>query len=507
MSSPTQGVTIDRYVLLEELTRPDAGPGVRHWRGRDMVLDREVSIRLVDQSDPRAAAFAGAARAAALVEDRRLLRILDVMDVPAFAAVPASIAVVSEWVNGRTLTEALADRQGEPFTVNDAVILVADVARAISAGLDRQVGHGRLRPSSVVITDAGEIRVRGLAVDAAIWGSLDPELDWMRADVDSLGSLLYLCLTGAWPAGPLPGIPGAPQVGGVLLPPSRLRADVPRALDELVARSCVQAARPRGMTSLPDATSFYAALGVARDYVLPIASRSRGDVGLPGGWARRLIAFGVAGALIVAAWVIGWQLVDRGPSAWQPDPKAESSSILTDVGAGPTQAASPAGEAAYPIALAQSFDPFVDANGNGRPDRRKGREGEDLVPFLTDLDPLTEWATDTYRSSDADGKGGVGVILDLGRSVPIRSVALDFGEAGSGVQVRVLDSPSLSQVEWDPQRWALLASAPPGAAQIELRAPRPVTGRFVLIWLDELPAVPGQTGRYQGTLRSATVKG
>jgi hypothetical protein len=75
------------------------------------------------------------------------------MDVPAFAAVPASIAVVSEWVNGRTLTEALADRPGEPFTVNDAVILVADVARAISAGLDRQVGHGRLRPSSVVITD------------------------------------------------------------------------------------------------------------------------------------------------------------------------------------------------------------------------------------------------------------------------------------------------------------------------------------------------------------------
>jgi hypothetical protein len=44
MSSPTRGVTIDRYVLLEELTRPDAGPGVRHWRGRDMVLDREVSI-------------------------------------------------------------------------------------------------------------------------------------------------------------------------------------------------------------------------------------------------------------------------------------------------------------------------------------------------------------------------------------------------------------------------------------------------------------------------------
>jgi len=507
VSAPTDGVTIDRYVLLEELTRPDAGPGVRHWRGRDLVLDREVSIRLLDQAAPQAAAFAGAARAAALVEDRRLVRILDVMDVPAFAAVPPSIGVVSEWVHGRTLSQALADRQGEPFTINDSVILVADVARAISVGLDEQVGHGRLRPSSVVITDAGEIRVRGLAVDAAIWGPTDPGLDWRRADVDSLGALLYLCLTGSWPAGPLSGVPGAPTVGGVLLPPSRLRAEVPRTLDELIARSCVQAARPRGMTHLADARAFYAALGVARDYVLPIASRGRTDLSMPSGWPRRLLAFAGAGALVIAAWVIGWQLVDSGPSPWQPDPKAQTAQILTDVSQAPAPSTGPAGEVSYPIALARSFDPFADANGNGKPDRRKGREGEDLVPFLTDLDPLSEWATDTYRSPDADGKGGVGIVLDLGRSVPIRSVALDFGETGSGVQVRVLDSASIEEIEWDPQRWTLLAESPPGAAQIELRAPRPVTGRFVLLWLDELPAVPGQTDRFQGTLRSATVRG
>jgi len=507
MSSPTDGVTIDRYVLLEEITRPDAGPGVRHWRGRDLVLDREVSIRLVDQSHPRAAAFAAAARAAALVEDRRLLRILDVMDVPAFAAVPASIGVVSEWVHGRTLSEALADRQGEPFTINDSVILVADVARAISAGLEQQLGHGRLRPSSVVITDAGEIRVRGLAVDAAIWGPLDPGLDWQRADVDSLGCLLYLCLTGAWPGSPLAGIPGAPTVGGVLLAPSRLRADVPRAMDELVARSCTQAARPRGMTYLADARSFYAALGIARDYVLPISPASSGDLGVPRGWPRRLLAFGLAGVIVIAAWVIGWQLVNRGPSPWLPDPQAETAQILTEQGAAPVASSAPEGEIAHPIVGARSLDPFEDANSNGKPDRRRGRESEDQVPFLTDLDPLTQWQTGTYRSPDADGKGGVGVVLDLGKSVPIRSVRLDFGEAGSGVQVRVLDSPSLDQIEWDPQRWTLLASAPPGAAQIELRAPRPVKGRFVLIWLDELPTVPGSTDRYQGTLRSATVTG
>lgn len=507
MSAPTEGVTIDRYILLEEITRPEAGAGIRHWRGRDLVLDREVSIRLVDQSHPRATDFAGAARAAAMVEDRRLLRILDVMDVPAFAAVPASIGVVSEWAHGRTLAQALVERQGEPFTLNDAVILVADVARAISAGLDQQVGHGRLRPSSVIITDAGEIRVRGLAVDAAIWGPLDPALDWTRADVDGLGSLLYVCLTGSWPAGPLAGIPGAPMVGNVLLPPSRLRADVPRAMDEVIARSCARAARPRGMTYLVDARSFYAALGVARDYVLPIASGSGNQMRAPTGSTKRLIAFGIAGALVIAAWVVGWQLVNAGPSPWQLDPQAESMAILTDGGLEALPSAGPVGEVAHPIVMARSFDPFADANSNGKPDRRKGRENEEQIPFLTDLDPLTTWTTDVYRSPDADGKGGVGVILDLGRSVPIRSVALDFGESGSGVEIRVLDSLSLDEVEWDPQRWTLLASSPPGAAQIELRSPRPVKGRFVLLWLNDLPALPGQTDRYQGTLRSATVTG
>lgn len=507
MSTPTDGVTIDRYVLLEEITRPEAGTGIRHWRGRDLVLDREVSIRLVDRSHPQAIAFAGAARAAALVEDRRLLRILDVMDVPAFAAVPASIGVVGEWAHGRTLAQALADRQGEPFTINDSVILVADVARAISAGLERQVGHGRLRPSSVIITDAGEIRVRGLAVDAALWGPLDPGLDWPRADVDGLGSLLYLCLTGTWPSGAMPGIPATPRVGQVLLPPSRLRADVPRTMDELIARSCAPSARPRGMTYLPDAKAFYAALGIARDYVLPISPGPRPDVRLPSGWPRRLLAFGIAGALVIVGWSIGWQLVSGGPSPWRPDPQAESVEILTGETAQASSPDVPQGEVVHPIVGVRSLDPFGDANGNGKPDRRRGRENEDQVALLTDADPATLWTTEAYRTADADGKTGVGVILDLGKSVPIQSVSLDFGEAGSGVEVRVIDAASIDEIEWDPQRWALLASSPPGAAQIVLRSPRPLQGRFVLLWLNDLPPVPARTDRFQGTLRSATVSG
>lgn len=503
MSSSTEGISIDRYVLLEDLTGADAGPGVRLWRGRDLVLEREVSIRLLDIVDPRAAQLASAARRVALVEDRRLLRILDVMEVPEFAAVPRSIGIVSEWARGRTLAQALIDREGEPFTVSDAVIIVADVARAVSAGLASGVTHGRLRPSSVVITDAGEVRVRGMAVDEAIWGPLQAAVEPERADVDGLGSLLYFCLTGTWPGLDRVDVPLAPRVGSVVLPPSRVRADVPRSMDEVVARSVLDSARPRGTSWIANAQAFYSALGIARDYEVPVAQGPRrAEMSIPSGWPRRLMAIGIGGALVIAGWMIGWRMVDAGPQPWQPDPKAESRAILTDVGSSPSPASSGEGEQVrVPVGIT-SFDPLADDNGNGSPDRKKGRENEESVGLLLDSDPTNGWSTDRYSSADAGGKGGVGLVLDLGTSKPIRSASLDFGEAGAGVEVRVSDT-----IEADPQRWRLLASSPPGAPQINLRSPRPISGRYVLVWLTSLPPASDGSSRFQGTVRQVTLAG
>jgi len=499
----TEGVSIDRYVLLEDLTGADAGPGVRLWRGRDLVLDREVSIRLLDVVDARAPAFASAARAAAMVDDRRLLRILDVMEVPEFAAVPRSIGVVSEWARGRSLSEALVDREWEPFSISDAIIIVADVARAISAGLACGVSHGRLRPSSVVITDAGEVRVRGMAVDAAIWGRLQPGGDPQQADVDGLGSLLYFCLTGTWPGLADVDVPSAPRIGAVVLPPSRLRADVPRSMDEVVARSVADAARPRGMPRIADAQAFYAALGIARDYEVPVAPvPRRSDLTIPVGWPRRILAVGFAGAVVIAGWMMGWRLVSAGPPPWQADPNAESRSILTDASVLPAPAPTRPGEQTLvPVAIT-SFDPAADDNGNGKPDRTKGRENQADVVRLSDTDPSNSWSTDRYSSADAGGKGGVGLVVDLGTPQPVSAVGLDFGEAGSGVEVRVSDT-----IDPDPMRWKLLASSPPGAPQIELRSPRPMTGRYVLVWLTGLPPAADGSGRFQGTVRQVTVLG
>ena len=325
---------IQRYSLVEAIESPAADSSVILWRGHDDVLDREVSIRLIRQDDPRSSAVLAAARAAALVEDRRLLRVLDVLTVPASTDEPAMAAVVSEWATGSTVQQSLVAGRLKPLPLEEAVSIVDDVARAVSAGLSTTLAHGRLRPSSVIVTDAGEVRVRGLAVDAALWGPLNPSLGTTQADVDGLGSLLYLLLTGMWPGEPdgSPyGLPRAPRAGGFVLPPSRVSASIPRNIDDCIARSVHDAARPRGVTTVRDAGAFAVMLGVARDYVGASLDSDRVPyVDRPALTNPKRIAIS-AGAVAAAALVgfIGWQVVAGGPSAWQPSAGADSDAMLT----------------------------------------------------------------------------------------------------------------------------------------------------------------------------------
>jgi hypothetical protein len=495
---------ISRYLLDDCVRTAEQDEGASLWHGRDEVLDREVSVRLLDADDPRAPAFVGAARAAALVDDRRLLRILDVLEVAAHDDEPARIAVVSEWVRGQSLEQLMRARDWAPVPDEQAIAIVDDVARAIAAGIDRNVGHGRLRAASVIVTDAQEIRVRGLAVDAALWGPLAPGLTPERADVDGLGSLLMLLSTGTWP-GPDAGesLPASPRAGDRILPPSQIVAGVPRAIDDLVARSVHDAARPRGTTNLPDVPAFVTALGVVRDHrsapgavgaAIPLTPARRISRG-----AGRLIVSLLALALAVAVGVVGWQIVTGGPSAWQPSTEDASAVLTASAAPEPSSAGI---EQVVPIVAVQSFDPFGDDNKNGKADGRKGRENEEEAALAADGTLATTWTSDRYRSADLDGKGGVGLVLDLGRSIPVRAVTLDFDGAGTDTEVRVAD-----RIYRDPGTWNLLTSAPAGGAKISLRAARPIVGRYVLLWFPRAPEVAAKPGTYRVAVRDVAVTG
>lgn len=501
------GRRIARYTLLDEVASRRDDHDVVLWRGFDEVLARDVSIRLLPQDDPRASGVIAAAQSSALVEDRRLLRVLDIFEVPATTESVPTIAIVSEWAIGVTLEEMMRAQQWEPLPVEQAMSIVDDVARAIAAGADTSVGHRRLRPSSVIFTDAHEVRVRGLAVDAALWGQLDPTLSSDAADIDGLGSLLYFLLTGVWPgSGSLPavGLPRAPRAGGHVLPPSRISASVPRSIDDCIARSVQDAERARSISMVTSAPAFVSMLNLSRDY-LTGPSEATGVVfgtaaGLGAVGRVFVVGAGLAGVAIIA--VIGWALLTGGEGPWRPNPEAAvAASILTGTATPVTEA--PVGiEQVIPIISATSFDPYADDNENGKLDGRKGRENEADVSKVIDGDTESAWATSQYASADADGKGGIGLILDLGAAHSVNSVSIDFDGVGAETEVRVSD-----KIYRDPGTWNLLASAPAGGRSIELRAPRAKVGRYVLLWFPALPTSPTSPDSYALGVSGVEVRG
>lgn len=99
-----------------------------------------------------------------------------------------------------------------------------------------------------------------------------------------------------------------------------------------------------------------------------------------------------------------------------------------------------------------------------------------------DGDPKTAWTTQRYRG--ALPKPGVGLILDLGRPVRARRLALLTSTPGAAVEIyaaRGGPPPRLPAPGWErvASRTVL-----PRTATISLR---PAPARFLLVWIVRLP--------------------
>ena len=133
------GTKFNRYTLLEVVSEHETTVEgefvVQLWRGRDEILDRNVAIRLVRTEDRRVAKVLGAAQAAAMVDDRRILRVLDILDIGNTLEDPAYTAIISEWCTGTPLHEALANTDTAAFDAEYSLDSVSNLAWALNACL------------------------------------------------------------------------------------------------------------------------------------------------------------------------------------------------------------------------------------------------------------------------------------------------------------------------------------------------------------------------------------
>ncbi len=457
---------------LDVLAGESAGSEV--WQGTDPVLGRKVGIRLLPAADERADDLREAACLAARISDRRLIHVLDVVDVK-YDNQP-HVAVVTEWVSGRSLDEILT----EPMSSPEALGLSADVAECLAAAHAAGIAHGRLRPQSVLITDNGDVRVRGIGVDAVLNGC-DPDPDPATSDINAVGGLLYACTTGRWPYGTTTGLAQAPHIGGSIPLPSRVAPSVSGTVDSLCLRTVPEIAGATAGIEFTRMTSLASSLRTVSG--TPSEPQQANSMSAPARRISRRLVATVLGLLAVSGLaVMGWQLLSGGPAAITP----RANTTPPALSAAPSAPATPA-EKPIPIIKVSDYDPL----GNGN-------ENSALASRAVDRDSQSAWLTENYSDDNLSGKAGVGLLLDLGASRPVSAVTLGLVGQGTDVEIRTAD-----QITDDPTTFKRFAGATGAPSETTLRAPKPVTARYLLVWITRVPSLAD--GGYQGGVRTISV--
>jgi putative peptidoglycan lipid II flippase len=195
-------------------------------------------------------------------------------------------------------------------------------------------------------------------------------------------------------------------------------------------------------------------------------------------WIGLLLVLAV---LLIAAGIISALILDRRLSAGgEPTPSSEQSSTNTTSGTSTERA--PAQPSKLTIAGARDFDP----QGGDK------TENPDEVKFAYDGDESTRWRTVQYFGNPRLGniKRGVGLVLDLDKPQPVRSIHLTLSGNGTTVQFRVPKSDP-SQTAKPPmssdRRWRTVAAESQAGGSATLTAEQDVTTRYVLVYLTSLP--------------------
>jgi hypothetical protein len=480
---------VDRYLLEARLGQAGS---TTYWRARDELLDRAVGICLLDVTASDARSILRAARQAAAVNDARFLRVLDASETDKV------VYVVTEWVTATSLAELLADG---PMSPTEARAMVVEIAEALAAAHEQGLAHLCLQPEHILRTAHDQIKVSGLAVDAAVRGiTAVGAAEAARLDVAGCAGVLYAALTARWPGGGHSTLPPAPRENGELCSPRQVRAGIPDDLDELTCRGLAVPNRAPAAEPLAGPADLAAALATASTTTRMAPVRApegagSGDTPYPPAYfaayddesprRRRMMARGawVLAALLLAAGValVGWQLlmavVDNKPPATGATSSASGSAAT---GQGPIK-----------VASVESFDP---PPGDGE-------ENNSRVRRVLDGNTGTVWTTKTYFDPFGQSgiKEGVGLLLDLGRRQSVGSVAVALRGGGTDLEMRVADERG------DRARdYRVVAQATGATGLVELKPPKPVQARYVLIWLTSLPQ---EGADYRGTIAEVGVRG
>jgi len=216
----TPSTIIAHRFLIEEMAGSGGMGSV--YRARDLLNGQTIAVKILHGAAPTpqdAERFAREARLLATLEHPGIVRYV------AHGQTPDGLPFIAmEWLEGYDLERRLAER---PLTVEESLLLLRQIAEALSVSHRRGIVHRDIKPSNLFLRDGDIARVTlldfGIARDGspssgaaarvltrtgALVGTpsyMAPEQARGRtqltpsADIFSLGCLLYECLTGRPP--------------------------------------------------------------------------------------------------------------------------------------------------------------------------------------------------------------------------------------------------------------------------------------------------------------------
>ena len=529
------GVTIGgRYRLVNQVAVD--GAGNRFWRAKDTVLPRDMAVTLLPDSSGTSATVARTLRAGRL-HHIGLPQTLDL------GTEHGHTFVVGQWVDGATLTDLLA---GGPLEPAVATSIAGKISEAVADAHRNGLALGSISPSLVRVNVDGQVRFSHVVAHAAA----NPD-----ADIRAVGALLYLMLTGTWPASEkVPAVPGAalksaPQRDGREVPANEIVEQVPAALAALAARA-LHPEDPNGIHAVGALATLLREPDVAPGTggggfgpppppetppptMSPADRKLRKERRMKLGIATAIIAAFVALILIVAGTlaknmlisvsennISGFDAITQSPSSiaptTAPPPKTStppstsgsSSASQSSSSSAPTSttavSSTPAGQPVK-ITGAEVFDP--EGRGN--------KDYADLVDRLYDGDPESEWLTFHYKQqfkAKALGgyKVGVGVVLQFDHPVTPQSVTITVPEPGlpgsnpsaGALTVEIRTSTTARPTDLAQTQVIGSGQVAGGPAVINVQGAPP--SQYLLVFLTQ---IPGSGNDFQAKIGEISVTG
>jgi eukaryotic-like serine/threonine-protein kinase len=488
-----------RYRLDQEIAR---GGMATVWRAEDPLLARSVAIKTLDtelgEDEALRTRFRREAVSAAAVAHPNIVATYDTGEDDGIAY------IVMELVEGATLRQAI-DLHGA-LPPARAADIGAQVADALAAAHARGLVHRDIKPSNVLVQLDGRVKVtdfgiakvtdqphddltragnvmgtaRYLAPEQLEGGDVDE-----RADVYSLGIVMYEMLTGQPPFGADSELATAVARLTTTAPPiSQVRPSVPPGLAHVVERAMEREPDRRwpNAAAMRDALTPFRVAAPDRtpDATVPVAMPRPAPAAAPVhppiiddgmGVGARLLIWLLALALGFGLGYAGYVLATNSKD----DSKAK---VATAKGQ------------TLPIARITAFDPDGDQ-----------LENDDQLSLLNDGDQGTAWATEGYFNPTMSPKAGVGFVLELTGPAAVDSVTMITPQGGWSAQVYVSDRSETTLAGWGQPAGEVTDAG----TRVQIPIQPAATGRYVLVWFTNLVKEPD--GRYRAQVSEVSVHG